>query len=327
MANVHNDHDYDDDYDDHDHDYDDYDYGSDGYDLPERVYHLPHEGAELYAEDVGDAQAPALFYLHGGPGYHSHSFRELAGDSLSSYRVLYADQRGAGRSPLRGPHQQSFAELASHYASDVIALLDHAGIAKTSLLAHGFGALIAVDVALRYPERLERLLFVNPWLDMPRLARAMQRHAALLSGQAEAAIAPEHQLAASNWDSMALLEEAFSWVSSSRLLDSMHFPRSASRLLLEHSDAAAITSHNSLEIDREALWRMDARDALPRLAESALPCVLLVGKEDKSCYPEQAELALLHLPQALFSLLDSGHYPWLDDPDTFQAILEQAMQL
>ena len=63
---------------------------------------VPHEsripvgGAELYSREIG--QGTAIIVLHGGPDFdHSYLLPEL--DRLSdSYRLIYYDQRGRGRS-------------------------------------------------------------------------------------------------------------------------------------------------------------------------------------------------------------------------------------
>jgi nucleoside-diphosphate-sugar epimerase len=48
-----------------------------------------------------------------------------------------------------------------------------------------------------------------------------------------------------------------------------------------------------------------------------MPIAVLVATGDGSCYPDQAEAALTRLPHALTALLEGGHHPYLDEPDTF----------
>ena len=148
-------------------------------DLFDEVYRLDTPDAELYFELVGPQGAPVIFYLHGGPGYNSHSFRDLAGDELRGFRVVYADQRGAGRSLA-----DTGADLGVEaLAGDVVAILDALRVERITLLAHGFGALIAAEVVKRSPERIERAVLVNPWVDMPELAKTVQLASARLSGR------------------------------------------------------------------------------------------------------------------------------------------------
>src|SRR5690606_3907994 len=64
----------------------------------DQIVNVERADADLYVERVGPDQAPVVYYLHGGPGYGSHSFRDLMGDDLEQFQVIYADQRGGGRS-------------------------------------------------------------------------------------------------------------------------------------------------------------------------------------------------------------------------------------
>src|SRR5690606_27649210 len=89
---------------------------------------------------------------------------EIMGEDLERYLVFYADQRGGGRRYGAGSADPGVL------ADDVRAVLDALACDHASLLAHGFGALVAVEVARRWPERVERLVLVAPWFSMPMLA-------------------------------------------------------------------------------------------------------------------------------------------------------------
>lgn len=284
----------------------------------DQAYHITRDDADLYVEQVGPEDAPVLFYLHGGPGYSAFSFRDLVGDDLEDYRVIYADQRGAGRSYAGAPFDLALL------ADDVRAVLDALGLERANLLAHGFGAQIAVAAATAVPERIERLVLVNPWLSMPLLARCLQRHAARLAERDGEALPPEGALAEPDaLDPEALVDQAFAWVPAKQLFDALLFPNPASRLRLEHSDATALFGPQEIASPRTP-WRLDS---LPALAALRRPTVVLAGRADRSAMPEQAEAALERLPHALFSLVDGGHYPWIDDPDAFLELLAEAMAL
>ena len=287
------------------------DYSSDIFD---EMYRLDTPDAELYFELVGPAGAPVIFYLHSGPGYNSHSFRELAEDELRSFRLVYADQRGAGRSLA-----DTGADLGVEaLAGDVFAILDALRIERVTLLAHGFGALIAAEAVKRVPGRIERVVLVNPWVDMPELAKTVQLAAARLAGREVseddlAELPPAERVA-----------EAAQSAGGKGLFDSLFFSSTGSRMRLEHTDAELFTElQESVLTGWQDIWELTA-DLTP-LRE--VPTVVIVGREDGSCYPRQAELVLSALPHALVSLLETAHYPWLDDPETFGETLAQAMQV
>ncbi|HET8984926.1 MAG TPA: alpha/beta hydrolase [Trueperaceae bacterium] len=284
---------------------------------------------ELYVERVGRPGARTVYYLHGGPGYNSYSFRELVGDDLADYDVIYADQRGGGRS--YGAATVSVTTLAE----DVLAVLDGLGVGSATLLAHGFGAAIAVRTAVLRPERIDRVVLVNPWLSMPLLAQAMNDEArnlasGTLRSQRDAEEDGEEDAdgpdvdAAPTSDPQSLVDEAFGIVNPKVLFDAMEFPTASGRLHLEHVDAVALTGDMSDEVPA-GVWSIDELASLERLDAVSVPVVVVSGNHDLTSYPVQAEQALLRSPSALFSLLDTGHYPWIDDPDTFAEVLRAAL--
>lgn len=265
--------------------------------------------ASLYVERVGPVGAPTVYFLHGGPGYNAASFREIAGGELDELDVVYADQRGAGRSTGEGGSDVALL------AADVFAVMDALGIARATLLAHGFGALVALRAARTAPERVERLVLVNPWLSMPQLARDL--HAEATGGAARGS--PEEELT----DPRALVDEAFAAVNPKVLFDAMQFPSPRSRLFLEHVDAVALSGDVPDEVGDE-VWLADGLHDLREVAVAGVPTVLLCGRHDRTSYPGQAELVLNAAPNATFGLLDGGHYPWIDD-EGFAATLMEAL--
>jgi 3-oxoadipate enol-lactonase len=77
-------------------------------------------------------------------------------DELShDYRILRYDQRGHGKTDIpRAP--TNFAELGG----DLIALLDHAGIKRATLIGHSMGSPTVLEAFSRDPERVERIIIV-----------------------------------------------------------------------------------------------------------------------------------------------------------------------
>ncbi|HEX7021241.1 MAG TPA: alpha/beta hydrolase [Trueperaceae bacterium] len=287
-------------------------------DFIDEIHTLDVPGAQLHVERVGPTDAPAVLYLHGGPGYNSHSFRSLMEDDLSRYQMIYADQRGGGRSPANGPF--GLDELAA----DVGRILDQLGLPTATLLAHGFGATIAITAATQQPERYPKLLLVGPWVDMPLLSRDLQREAALQSGNQAEALPPESSLNPGEApEPDELLEQTFDWMAGKQLLDAMQFPKASSRLHLEHSDAELLAGDDAGLLPA-GFWSLSVTNLLPALQARV---IVLVGQDDKTSYPNQAERVLLERPDALVSLLDAGHYPWLDDADTFTSLVHQVMAL
>jgi proline iminopeptidase len=278
--------------------------------------HVVVPGADLYVEQVGPPDAPPVYVLHGGPGYSCHALRELLGEDLERYRVVYADQRGGGRSYADAPFDVDVL------ADDVAAVLRAFDLEGATLLAHGFGAAVAIRAARRHPERVRGLVLVNPWVSMPMLARTLQREAAHRSGDGAAALPPESALAdAEALDPQALVDQAFGMVSAKALFDALLFPDPTARLRLEHADASALLGPTETALLPDP-WQVDVRD---ELAPLRVPAAVLVATRDGSTYPDQAEAALAGLPHGVTALVDGGHYPWLDADDAFLGALHDAL--
>ncbi len=97
---------------------------------------------------------------------------------LAPFRQVFApDLPGFGRSD-KPQHILSVPELAD----TLIGWMDMYGIAQATLLGNSMGCQIIADIALRYPNRLDRAIFVGPTMD--RAARTMPQQALRLAHDA-----------------------------------------------------------------------------------------------------------------------------------------------
>ena len=113
--------------------------------------------AELYAREVG--KGPAIIVLHGGPDFdQSYLLPEM--DRLSdSYRLIYYDQRGRGKSANNVRPED--VTLASDVA-DLEKVRQFFHLESAALLGHSWGTVIALEYALKYPQRISHLILMNP---------------------------------------------------------------------------------------------------------------------------------------------------------------------
>ncbi len=106
-------------------------------------------GILLYYAVYGEGDP--LLLLHGGLG-HSDVWGAQIPAFAEKYKVIAVDSRGHGRS-TRDDQPYSYDLMAD----DVIALLDKLGIDKASIVGWSDGGIIGLDIAIRYPERLDKL--------------------------------------------------------------------------------------------------------------------------------------------------------------------------
>ena len=110
-------------------------------------------GVCIYYETYG--AGPPVLVLHGGLGSLNtmkFQIQALAG----SHFVIAADSRGHGRST------DSEAPLSySLMADDMLALLDRLKIERADIVGWSDGAIIGLDIAMRHPERVNRLVAIS----------------------------------------------------------------------------------------------------------------------------------------------------------------------
>jgi 3-oxoadipate enol-lactonase len=115
---------------------------------------LPLADLDLYYEQRGEGRRLLVFNGSGGTIEGSAPLI----DRLARHaEVLVHDQRGLGRTGL--PRTSEPPTMAD-YAADAIALLDHVGWDTCAVFGISFGGMVAQELAVTHPERLDRLVLV-----------------------------------------------------------------------------------------------------------------------------------------------------------------------
>ena len=118
-----------------------------------------HRGIVLEYEDIGEGR-PFVF-LHGLGG--SIKQIESVYDPIDQVRLITLNQQGHGGS---GADWETFG--FDRLGDDVIALLDELGIDTAVFGGISMGAAVSLNIAVRYPNRVEKLLLIrNAWTDQP----------------------------------------------------------------------------------------------------------------------------------------------------------------
>ena len=121
-----------------------------------RESYIPINNAKIYTREIGRGQS--LIILHGGPDFdHTYLLPEM--DRLSdSFRLIYYDQRGRGRSAANIQPEEVNIESE---ISDLDALRKYFQLESVSLLGHSWGGLLAMDYAIRHPQWASHLILMN----------------------------------------------------------------------------------------------------------------------------------------------------------------------
>jgi lipase len=139
----------------------------------------------LHVHDWGPADAPPLFCLHGVTSWGGR-FRRMAQERLGAFHVFAPDLRGHGVSDWEPPWN-----LGTH-TDDLVETLDALHLERVDLVGHSFGGRLALELAARKPDRVGRLVLLDPavWVPPPiALERAELTRADESYASVEAAIA------------------------------------------------------------------------------------------------------------------------------------------
>jgi proline iminopeptidase len=277
----------------------------------------------LYADIRGDAAAPALLFLHGGPGQGCHDFMALQGDLLAaSVRLIGLDQRGVDRSaPLPEDARLTIADLIS----DCEAVREELGIERWAVLGQSFGGGLALRYAAAHPTTVTAVAFENPVWDLAATARAALARVALMlteRGRHDAALTA---LAAAGGDGSARSLRA-AYVAALEALgedrEVFFVPNPATRARLAEirqahvraagaaGDEGSMRHHLAVTEDDGAYESL--LGLLPRLA---VPALLITGGYDPLTSPGQRDaFRRASARHRLHEVAGAGHFVHADDP-------------
>ena len=254
-----------------------------------------------------------LICLPGGPMQASAYLGDVGG--LSAHRSLVVlDLRGTGESAVP-------ADPASYgcdrLVDDVEALRAHLGQDRIDLLGHSAGGALAVLFSARYPDRIGRLVLVNPSArvvgleitDSDRRQVAELRRGEVWFPDAFAAFERiwSGDVTADDWTAIKPFTHG-RW-------DAVRQAHVAQEAGQQNTDAAAVyysAGAQAPEATRSALAHLQA------------PVLVVAGEYDVALPPKcAAEFAGLFGRAELAVQPGGGHYPWLDNPTWFvQALAE-----
>jgi 3-oxoadipate enol-lactonase len=241
-------------------------------------------GARLWYDEAG--QGPAVVLLHGALG-DSGLWEPVVPALAERFRTIRIDFRFFGRSV--GP-AAPFSDL-----DDVLGVVDALSAGRVALVGLSYGGKVAIDVALRAPQRIWALAAVAPGLSGHDGAAYTEEQetaydAAIEAGDLEAAL----EIDFSVWAPLGVDERI-------------------RRLWHATPDA------NSLPPGVDPL--RPPAPAAPRLAELAPPTIVVTVAHDPPGFREIGPLIAREAPNARHLELDSDHYVTLREPELLSSVL------
>jgi proline iminopeptidase len=280
--------------------------------LQPRESRIPTGNASLYAREIGRGQP--LIVLHGGPDFdHRYLLPDL--DRLAdAFRLIYYDQRGRGKS-AEGVRAEDVT-MASD-VDDLDKVRQHFQLASTGLLGHSWGTVLALEYALRHPDRVSHLILMNPApasaadvavlrrFYLQKLGPDMDRQVAIVKSAAYQAGDPEAVTARYRIHFKPALKRPEDY---EKLMATMK-----AGFVSQGKDG--IVKARAVE-DRLMLntWELKGYDLMPKLAALRMPSLVIWGNHDFIPVEIATHVARAIPGARLVTLKDCGHFAYLECP-------------
>jgi pimeloyl-ACP methyl ester carboxylesterase len=233
----------------------------------------------LHHRDEGSG--PAVVLLHAGVA-DLRMWDTQVEELVPGHRVIRCDLRGYGHTPL---------EDGARYgdADDVLALLAELDVERFALVGASYGGYVALQVATAAPERVERLVLLDPAADLVEPDERLREF-----WRAEGALVEAGDLNAATDLNVA------TWLGPDASEDARELVWKMQRGVFELQLAAGEAVADELEVDPGRL---------------TMHTVVVVGAHDLPFFVATAHELARRLPDAeLVELPWAGHLPSLERP-------------
>jgi 3-oxoadipate enol-lactonase len=249
------------------------------------------DDCSLYYEAHGPAPgtAPAIVFAHGAGGNHLSWWQQVP-HFCDRFTCVTFDHRGFGQSI------ETAGRGGTAFVEDLRQLLDRLGIGRAHLIAQSMGGWTCLGFALRYPQRVDRLVMCDTHggLTSDEIAQAWT-----LPRQALSLPAGIHPAAG---ERMAREQSALHFLYAQ--INDLNPPRTLS--------------------DLAALLGAAGAPSPSAVAQLQLPVLFITGEEDIVIPPGVCEVAARHFPNARVErVAAAGHSVYFERPDRFNAIVDR----
>ena len=250
-------------------------------------------GRRLYVQVHGEG-APLLL-LHGG-GSNAATWWQQLPDFSARHRCITMDLRGFGRSAA--PMDEFRHEC---FVADVVAVLDHLGLERVSVLGQSLGGMVGLRLALQHPQRVAAFVACDSPLgvDHAGIRDALERRARRADAQTL------EQRALGRWFLQCHPEGAALYAQINAFNPGTH-------------------SVSPAEWKAAMARLMDPAQLLPMDALRALHCPVLwlVGAEDPLVPVQAMRDAQALVPSSELAVVaDCGHSTYFEKPAVFNPLV------
>ncbi|MDR3508682.1 MAG: alpha/beta hydrolase [Caulobacteraceae bacterium] len=251
---------------------------------------------DVYYERKGEG--PPLLFISGTGGDLREHPNVLDGPFPKSFEVLAYDQRGLGQTS-KPDRPYSMAD----YADDAAALLDVVGWDRARVVGVSFGGMVAQELVLRHPRRVERLIL-----------------ACTSPGGAGGSSFPFHEIEHLTGEARARHLISISNVTRDAAWIEAHPDQYARLLAWTAADPYADEPGHRIGAHRQ-LEARSSHDTWDRLPQIACPVMIAAGRHDGIAPPQTQNNLAARIPGAQLRFFEGGHLFMLEDPAALPAMM------
>jgi len=259
---------------------------------------MPHfelPGVSLYYEDTGGAGEPLL--LLPGLATDSSCWAGCAARFGDRFRLIMPDPRGVGRTRVHAAEPFTLRTIAA----DCAALLKELKINRAHVLGHSMGGMVALELALDYPNLVQKLVLAGTGSYFTPYAHAVVQTWARVRGHDD----PE-----------AFFLAVLPWMVTPRYYDDPRRPDNALRYFASYPYKAGLADFNA---QLAAISGFDRSEQVSRLEA---PVLVIAGEYDLLFPPEQQRRLAQAIGDAQLRLLPgTAHSPLLENTAAFSVMV------
>ncbi|NIG13029.1 alpha/beta hydrolase [Pantoea sp. Al-1710] len=252
---------------------------------------------------------PVIIALNGGYGY-DHTYLRLGLDALSKdYQIVYVDMRGHGKSEAVKRSTIQFETMAD----DVAKLVEALGLESAIIFGHASGSFVAQKMAIRHPDKVKGLILVSSTMGM-----------SVIPGKAEEGY-PQFFL--KDRVQGELLDVGHNFFFQPTALTDQDFQYYCHNIgpyyfaTQNMGLCEKVISYVTYNIDLVNHYRrlMPFYNSQGQVSNIKQPTLLMAGMYDWATPPVGSYMLANKLPDCDYVEFDqSGHYPFIEEPEKFQ---------
>ena len=265
-------------------------------------------GVRIFYEEVGAPTGYPLIALHGGPGFDHTELHPWLDALGTTFRVIYVDERGQGRSERVDPATLTL----SLFARDVTELARALALPWYAVLGHSFGAFIALTHAVERGDATHYIISGGS----ASFTKTSQEVAANLASFEPVEL---REQVTESWALEPHAKTAEDCDRIWRMQAPFHFARTDTAAYREYMAASDRTVYAPEVLAYFAAneYPIELEDQLPGVNR---PTLIITGEQDRTCTPRASRDMHQGIRNSeLVVIPDAGHMTFVEQPGMYMA--------